>query len=322
MKRVVITGATGFVGANLTRRLLQDGHEVHVLVRPGYTPWRIESVRSELQFHELVLDALEVLSATLCRIRPDWVFHLATYGAYAQQANLAVMVETNIKGTIALVQASMVAGCEAIVYAGSSSEYGFKDHAPHEREWLDPNSYYAVTKAAATLFCRYTAQAWEGRLITLRLYSVYGPWEEPTRLVPTLLLHGMRGTLPPLVNPAVARDYVYVDDVCESFIQAARTPGQERGVVYNVGSERQTSIQDLVTLAGRLLPIHAEPQWGSMPDRHWDTQVWLADSSAIRQAIGWQASTTLEHGLSRMIQWFEAHPAMQDYYRAKQQGTR
>src|SRR6185436_2537188 len=115
------------------------------------------------------------------------------------------------------VQAGLRVGFEAFVNAGSSSEYGFKDHAPAETEWLEPNSDYAVTKAAATLYCRQVAVSGRLPLCTLRLYSIYGPYEEPTRLIPTLILHGTEGALPALAAPDTARDYVHVDDASEAY---------------------------------------------------------------------------------------------------------
>src|SRR5205085_63861 len=141
--------------------------------------------------------------------------------------DLRRMIQTNLLGTVNLVEACIAAGCAAIVNTGSSSEYGFKDHAPTETEWLEPNSHYAVTKASATLFCHYTAQHWEGLLPTLRLYSVYGPYEEPSRLLPTVILHGLQNRLPPLVNPEIARDYIAVDDVCDAYLLAATQIGQQ-----------------------------------------------------------------------------------------------
>ena len=168
-KRVILTGATGFVGANLARRLLQEEHDLHLLVRPSYNPWRIEGIRSDVQLHEVELTDAAALTAVVGRIKPDWVFHLAVHGAYSSQTNLHQMVQTNIIGTINLVEACLKTGFEAFVNTGSSSEYGYKDHAPSETEWLEPNSHYALTKASATLFCRYTAQSQGIHLSTLRL---------------------------------------------------------------------------------------------------------------------------------------------------------
>ena len=146
----------------------------------------------------------EETAAVLRAVRPDWVFHLAAYGAYSSQTNIHQMVSTNLINTINLVQASLQAGVEAFINTGSSSEYGFKSFAPHEREWLDPNSHYAVTKAAATLYCRQMAQTHPMKITTLRLYSVFGPFEEPTRLIPTLIMQGFAGKLPPLVSPMIS----------------------------------------------------------------------------------------------------------------------
>jgi nucleoside-diphosphate-sugar epimerase len=322
MKRVIITGTTGFVGANLARRLLHDGHQVHLLVRPGYTRWRIEAIRNDVCLHEADLRDEEAVANVVGSIRPDWVFHLAAYGAYSWQTDLRQMVQTNIVGTINLVEACLKTDFEAFINTGSSSEYGSKDHAPSEREWLEPNSYYAVTKASATLFCRYTAQSRGVHLITLRLYSVYGPYEEPTRLMPTLILRGLKGKLPPLVNPDIARDFVYVDDVCEAYLQAATRPGQEPGAVYNVGTGIQTSVREVVDVARRVMGITVEPEWGSMPDRQWDTNVWLSHNRKIQDELGWRPRHTFEQGFALMVNWLRNNPGLQSFYHQYQRETR
>jgi len=317
MKRVLVTGATGFVGANLTRRLLVDGHEVHLLVRQGHDPWRIDDLRGEARAHEASLADAQALAATVARIRPDWVFHLAAHGAYPSQTDLDVIVQTNLLGTINLVRACVASGCEAFVNTGSSSEYGFQDHAPAETERLEPNSHYAVTKAAATLFCRYTAATADVPLCTLRLYSVYGPYEEPTRLIPTLVVRGLRGELPPLVNPRTARDYVHVDDVCDAYLLAAVGPHPESGAIYNVGTGVQTPLANVVATARRVLGIETEPAWNSMPPRRWDTAVWVSDPRRIQNVLGWRARWTFEQGFERVVDWFRDNPPLLRFYEAR-----
>jgi UDP-glucose 4-epimerase len=306
MKRVIITGATGFVGANLARRLLRDGHEIHALVRPNYADWRIRDIRSDLRLSEVNLQDAESLDLAVKGIRPDWVFHLAAHGAYSWQADVGQIAITNIMGTINLVEACLKTGFETFVNTGSSSEYGFKDHAPSEQEWLEPNSHYAVTKAAATMYCRYTAQSRNARLYTLRLYSVFGPYEDSKRLMPTLIVRGLRGELPPFVNPDTARDYVYVDDVCDAYLLAATAADQEPGEVYNVGAGIQTSIREVVEVARKILKITAEPQWGAMLGRQWDTNVWVADSRKIHSKLGWRPNHTFEQGFELMVEWFRS----------------
>lgn len=316
MKRVLVTGGTGFVGANLARRLLNDGHEVHLLVRPGYRGWRIDAIRDRVRLHVAALGDKAQLGERVEAAQPEWVFHLAAYGAYSTQTNLDRMIQTNLIGTVNLVEACLQAGIEAFVNAGSSLEYGLKDHAAAEDEWVDPNSHYALTKVSATQFCRYTALAQGIRLVTLRLYSVYGAYEEPTRLMPTLIVNGLDGGLPPLVNPEIARDYVYIDDVCDAFVLAASQPDPEPGAVYNLGTGIQTTLREVVAVARDVMRIDTEPQWGTMPDRKWDTSVWVADPRRIKQALNWQPRFGFEAGFRAMVDWLRSDKQMQAFYRS------
>ncbi len=313
-QRTLVTGASGFIGANLVRRLLADGHEVHALLRPGSDPWRLRDLRADITAHHADLCDGSAVRGTVAAIAPSWVFHLAAHGAYSWQTETQQILAVNVLATATLLDACVQAGVEAIVHAGSSSEYGFKDHAPREQEWIEPNSAYAVGKAAATLYGRQLARRAGARIITLRLYSVYGPWEEPNRLVPTLVLKGLAGELPPLVDPAVVRDFVYVDDVCEAFVAAARSEALQPGAVLNVGSGRQTAIGELVELAREQMEIAAEPRWASLPGRAWDTEVWVADVRRIEHELGWHAETDLATGLARTIDWVRASDARSDFY--------
>jgi UDP-glucose 4-epimerase len=316
VKRAIVTGATGFVGACLARRLLRDGHEVHLLVRPAHRSWRIEPIRADVRLHVVDLGDEAALVQTVAAIRPDWVFHLAAHGAYSSQRDPRAMVSTNVVGTMNLVEACLRGGFEAFVNTGSSSEYGWKDHAPAESEALEPNSHYAITKATATWLCRHTARARAVHMPTLRLYSVYGPWEEPTRLVPTLVVLGLEGKLPPLVSPTVARDYVYAEDAVDAYLLAATVRAGEPGAVYNVGTGVQTPLREVVEVARRVLAIEAEPEWGGYPSRSWDTDVWVADSSKIQRELGWRPRHALEDGFRAMAAWLREHPEILSTYRS------
>jgi len=313
LKRALVTGASGFVGANLALRLLADGHEVHLLLRPEFAPWRIKAFRDQVQLHRADLTDGAAVEALVAKIKPAWIFHLAAYGAYSQQADPGAIMRTNVQGTVNLLEACLKTGFEAFVNAGSSSEYGFKDHAPSEDDFLEPNSRYAVAKASATLYCRHIAQHHDAPVTTLRLYSAYGPYEEPTRLLPTLIVRGLEGELPPLVNPDIARDFVHVADVCEAFILAARS-GQKLGAVYNVGTGVQTSLRQVVEIAQRAMHLSAEPQWGSMADRMWDATVWVANNRKIKEELGWKPTVNFEEGFNRMLDWFRSDPAMLSHY--------
>src|ERR1051326_389284 len=253
MKRVLVTGGTGFVGANLGRRLLREGHQVHLLVRPKCRDWRIAEIRSQFTLHDAAIEDNDAVERIMAEIRPEWIFHLAAYGAYSEQTGLEQMIMTNLRGTTVLVAAALKHGFGAFIHTGSSSEYGYKDHAPAETEWLEPNSHYAVTKAAATQFCRFTAQKTQTNIQTLRLYSIYGPFEEPTRFIPTVIARGSQyGDLPPLVNPNISRDFVFIDDAVDAYLAAALDPNPEWGAIYNVGNGTQTTIKDVAAITRRI----------------------------------------------------------------------
>jgi UDP-glucose 4-epimerase len=300
--RALVTGAGGFVGANLVRRLLRDGHEVHATCRPRGDRRRLAGLDA-LVVHELDLGLPGTAAALVRELAPEWIFHLAAHGAYSWQTDSRQICQTNLLATIELVDAAERAGVRAFVHAGSSSEYGLKDHPPDEHERPEPNSAYAVAKAAATMYCCHRASAGELPAVTLRLYSVYGALEDPRRLVFALLKRGLEGTLPPLVAPETARDFVYVEDVCEALVRAAERAERAAGEIYNVGSGHQTTLRELVDRVRELLAIRVQPVWGTHPQRTWDTDVWCASTARIARDLEWSARTEIGEGLRRTISW-------------------
>jgi dolichol-phosphate mannosyltransferase len=307
MTRALVTGATGFVGANLARRLIRDGDDVHLLVRPGSRSWRIEAIRDRVTLHEGDLASKDDVHRALRDARPTHVFHLAAFGAYSTQTNLEEMVATNVLGTAALVDACADAEVRAFVHTGSSSEYGFARTASRETDVLEPNSAYAVTKAAATHYGQFVSRSRDVHVITLRLYSIFGPFEEPTRLVPSLLTHALRGAWPPLVSPHIARDFVYVDDAVDAIVAAAAITTAPRGSVYNVCSGVQTTVGDLVDEVARLLDVRTPPDWSTMPPRAWDTDRWIGSPVRMAREVGWRAETPLRTGLEATLAWLREH---------------
>ena len=144
----------------------------------------------------------------------------------------------------------------------------------------------------------------------------YGPWEEPTRLIPTLTTKGLAGELPDLVSPDVARDYVYVDDVVDACLA---TVSAGDGEIYNLGTGVQTALSEVVEIARGVLGIEAEPRWGTMPERSWDTSVWVADAGRLETKLGWRAQVEFETGLRQTVEWLRDTPGMLELYRARQE---
>lgn len=303
--RALVTGAGGFVGANLARALVHKGHEVVAWTHPGSPEWRLEHLAGKLEVVPVELLDPDAVDAAVRSARPDWVFHLAAHGAYSWQRDPERIMQTNLVATVRLLAACQRQGFSAFVHAGSSSEYGFQDHAPREDELPEPNSDYATMKAAATMHCRFVAQRDDVHVVTLRLYSVYGPWEEPGRLMPTLVARGLEGRLPPLVSPDTPRDFVSVRDAERAFLLAAERDEIERGSVFNVASGSQTTLREVVDVARSQLNIAEEPQWGTEPQRSWDAAVWVGDATKARAQLGWTAEDELATGFAALVDWLQ-----------------
>lgn len=311
--KAIVTGAGGFIGANLVRCLLAAGHEPVAVLRPGGTTWRLGEISSHASQVSVDLRDPLAVKRVVRDLQPDVIFHLAAHGAYSWQKDFDTMLSVNVRATEALLVAAREVGA-SLVLAGSSSEYGYQGHAPNETERVDPNSHYAVTKVAATHLCRLAAATGGPQAVTLRLYSIYGPWEEPGRLMPTLVQRAAAGGWPPLAGPEIGRDFVWVEDACDAFIRSATTVLPDSGAVLNVASGTQTTLEALVATARRVLHVQAEPAWGSMPARSWDTSIWVGDPGLAEQLLGWKVSTSLADGLKRMASWFENHPEVISRY--------
>jgi nucleoside-diphosphate-sugar epimerase len=315
MRRVLVTGANGFVGANLVRKLLLDGNELHVVLRPNAQRWRLDEVLPRIRIHETDLTDDGGVRAAVRLARPDWIFSLAAHGGYSDQVDGRTILASNTLGAMTLLDASLESGFEAFVHTGSSSEYGYKDHPAREDDVLEPNSTYAVTKAAATHYCQFVARSCDVNVVVLRLYSVYGPYERPTRFIPTLIIRGLERRLPPLVDPSTTRDFVHVDDTVTALIRVASTRALPRGTVLNVCSGTKMSVRDVVTIAKSLLEISDEPDWKSMPARPWDTKTWVGDPQAIRERLGWEPAYAFEDGFGATLRWLRDNPRWLAFYR-------
>jgi UDP-glucose 4-epimerase len=320
--KALVTGAGGFVGANLVRHLLERGDEPIAMLRPGTGSWRLADITAGTRTEFVDLTRPDDVLRLVLQVRPDVIFNLAASGAYSWQTDLDEMLAVNVRATETLLKAARRVDAR-LVQAGSSSEYGFADRGTAEVDRVEPNSYYAVTKVAATHLCRLAAAQHGQHAVTLRLYSVYGPWEEPGRLMPTLVDRALDGTYPPLAAPATARDFVWIDDVCDAFVCAATTALEDGGAVLNVASGAQTTLGALTDIVQTLFDIESDPIWDSLPARSWDTAVWVGDPSTTADLIGWTAATSVEHGLSALAAWMQADVARRARYvlPAKQAGA-
>lgn len=300
--KVFVTGGTGFVGANLVRRLVELGEDVHVIHRPTSNCWRLTDLIPRIHLHPGDITDDSSTARLMNEIRPDVVFHLGVYGAYPTQDDARMILRTTLLGTYNLLDAANAAGVRMFVNTGSSSEYGSKDHPMNESERIDPNSYYAVGKAGQTLLCQQFARQEKLPVVTLRLFSVYGPYEEPERLVPSLIRHARANEDMPLASPETARDFIYVGDVVDAYLAAAKHP-ELSGEVFNIGSGIQHPLKNIVETILSQTHSTSVPRWDTYPPRSFDTSIWVADMEKTRRLLGPIGTTPLAEGLKRTIEW-------------------
>jgi dolichol-phosphate mannosyltransferase len=307
----VVTGVSGFIGANLAAALAARGARVIGIQGPSGVDWRTSSLQGvELVRFNLCDEA--AVRAFLRDVQPVAIYNCAAYGAYSVQTDARRIFDVNVQAVRHMLEGVRgLPGFRAFVQAGSSSEYGFNCSAPAEDAPCWPDSDYAVSKIGATSLLRLYARKHGVPAFTLRLYSVYGPFEDFSRLVPALLLNAREGRLPPLVNPNTSRDFVYVDDAVRAFDAVVqRAPKLEPGAVFNIGGGTPTTLATRVAAVRDVFRIEAEPTWGSMPDRSWDHSGWYADPRRAAAELEWRSSTSLRDGLAAAMSWIERNPAL------------
>ena len=305
----LITGATGFIGFCLLRRLLEKNRKVHIILRKEAKLWRIKDIINKVTCHISDLSNSETLREIIFKVKPTVIYHLATYGAYPFQNEPDKVINANILGTWNLLKAASRVEYELFVNTGSSSEYGFKKLPMKETDLLEPASYYAVTKCSQTLLCSHIAIKEKKPIVTLRPFSVYGPYEEPTRLVPTLMKALYCTEKMDLVSPEISRDHIYVDDVIDAYLLVDRLRNFA-GEVFNIGTGVQSSIKNVVGVAVRITGKTADFKWGEMKPRTWDTDNWVADISKAKKLLKWLPKTSLEKGLSLTWKWFKVNRSL------------
>ena len=299
--KTLVTGATGFVGACLTRRLVAEGHDVHVFVRPCSDRWRLAGVSGSIAISEVDLRDASAVDEAVAHVSPGVIFHCATYGGYYFQRQPADIIETNFNGTVNLLDACMRRGFDCFINTGSSSEYGVKTIPLTEDVLPEPLGHYSVSKTAATLYCRSIAIEKKLPIVTVRLFSPYGPRDGGTRLIPHVITSLLEGNSPRLASPDSVRDYIFIDDVLDLYLKLASQPSS--GEIINAGSGCQHSVGDVVSEIYRLIG-GPSPEWGATVQKRQEPQMWKADVSKAARLLQWHPQTELREGLRKTVSWF------------------
>ncbi|MCM8758628.1 MAG: NAD(P)-dependent oxidoreductase [Candidatus Omnitrophica bacterium] len=304
-KKVLVTGATGFIGANLTRMFIEIGAKVYIFTRPTSKKWRINDILKEVREYGVDLLDFDRLQQSILEIKPDIIVHTAVYGGYPFQKNEIDIILNNIIGTVNLVNACTRVEFECFINTGSSSEYGFKTKPMVEENLPEPIDTYGISKLSSTLYCQMKAKNENLPIATLRLFSPYGYYEEKTRLIPYVINCCLTERNPRLSSPNPVRDFVFIEDVLTAYAKAIELIENIKGEVLNIGFGKQYSVKEVVNEILELTGGKVKPEWGTIANPRKEPNYWQADISKAREKLKWQPTYDLRKGLKKTIEWFK-----------------
>ncbi len=299
---ILVLGGSGFVGANVALTLLRYRDDIFVTAT-RLPAWRLETLPpNRVKVVDLLIDSN--LDELLETVQPRTIIDCVAYGGYSFQTDDQLIYQTNFSLVSRLLARLEARKISAYLHAGSSSEYGDNASGPSEQATFAPNSHYAVSKVAAANLLFYYGKKRGLPCVNLRLYSVYGPLEDSSRLIPNLVRCGVEGKYPEFVAPSISRDFIYIDDVVEAFIDIALNfTADDYGSSFNIGTGQKTTIKDCAALAKDIFLIPHDPDF-SMASRHWDVKDWYANIDEVRSRIGWVPRTHLREGIIKTAEWF------------------
>lgn len=311
-RRVLVTGAGGFIGSHLTERLAAAGATTRALVRytsSGSWGWLDSSpAKSDIEVFAGDICDREILGRAMRGV--DTVFHLAALIGipYSYDAP-ASYLRTNVEGTLAVLQTAMAAGVRRIVHTSTSEVYGSAIRVPiDEAHPLQTQSPYAASKASADLMALSFHRAFGVEVVTVRPFNTYGPRQSARAVIPTIITQALAGSAIHLGNLSPTRDFTYVQDTVDGFVRAADA-ADVAGRTFNLGTGRDISIGDLARTIQTLLGTDVPVQTDEVRERPASSEVdcLRADASAARSALGWTAAHDLHDGLRLTIAWMKDH---------------
>jgi nucleoside-diphosphate-sugar epimerase len=306
-KKVLITGSTGFVGANLARRLVQENFEVHIMVRQNSNKWRINDLlKPNLKEHLVDLEDFSKLKEAIKQVKPDIIFHLATASVFAGvEPSEDQLIKTNLLGTINLIKAARAIDYKCFVNTGSGAEYGLNNQVKKEIDLCQPVNVYGIAKLASTLYANLEAKKYGKPILTLRLFSPYGPYDNRKRLISDNIIKVLQNQNLELANPDAVRDYIYIDDVIDLYLKTIDRANDFKGEVFNVGSGSQSASREVIDKIIKITESRSGVLWNKISSSPWDAKTWQADISKTTAAFGWLPNHNLEEGLKKTITWFK-----------------
>ena len=309
--RILVTGGAGFIGSHLVEKLLRDGHDVVILddfndfYDPEIKRENIAPVSREVAIHQIDLRDSVAVRSLFRSEKFDAIAHLAARAGVRpsiQQPQL--YYDTNVIGTLHLLEAARVTGVQRFVFASSSSVYGIGRTTPfsedlHLTQTISP---YAASKIAGEFLCSTYSHLYQLRVLALRYFTVYGPRQRPDLAIHrfTRRIHFGK-PIDQFGDGTTRRDYTYIDDIIQGTMAAFKYDGALFDV-FNLGESETIQLSDLIAAIESALGKKATIN--HLPEQPGDVPLTCADISKARRLLGYDPKTAFAEGLPRFVNWF------------------
>jgi UDP-glucuronate 4-epimerase len=309
--RILVTGGAGFIGSHLVEKLLSLGHDVAILddfndfYDPQIKRQNIAAVAKDVAIHHLDLRDSGAVRNLFHREKFEAIAHLAARaGVRPSIQNPQLYYDTNVDGTLHLLDAARVTGVERFIFASSSSVYGNSKTVPfsEDRQLIQTLSPYGATKIAGESLCSTYSHLYGMRVVALRYFTVYGPRQRPDLAIHqfTRRIHAGK-PIDQFGDGTTRRDYTYIDDIIQGTMAALNYDGPMFDT-FNLGENETIQLKDLI--AGIEDALGEKAKINRLPEQPGDMPVTYADISKARKLLGYNPSTRLSDGLPRFIEWF------------------
>ena len=309
--RILVTGGAGFIGSHLVEKLLATGHVVSILddFNDFYDPQikraNIASVADDIAIHQVDLRDAVAVNSLFHREKFDVIAHLAARAGVRPSIRAPQLYyDTNVGGTLHLLEAARLTGVERFIFASSSSVYGVSKTVPfseslHLTQTISP---YAATKIAGEFLCSTYSHLYQMRVVALRFFTVYGARQRPDLAIHHFTKRIQAGEpIDQFGDGTTRRDYTYIDDIIQGVLAALKYEGPLFDI-FNLGESETIQLKDLIAAIEKALGRKAKIN--QLPEQPGDVPLTCADISKARALLGYDPKTPLSAGLPKFVEWF------------------
>ena len=304
---ILVTGGSGFIGSNLVKRLLNDGHKVTITTKYNSI---IDNVRVASFWEDIEVIEADLRNADSCKQFDNRVFeivyHLAAYNHVGDSfLHVQEALNSNLLATSNLLESGIK--FDKLIYTATSEVYGFQESVPFTESMIPfPISPYAVGKYAGELYARMRQHKDNSLISIIRPFNTFGPFQSERAVIPELIIKCLRGIPIETTKGTQTREFNYVDNIVDGFIRLATSEEFVPGPI-NIGSNTEIAICDLVTQIHEACDSSSDLLIGALGDR--PTEIWrmCADYSKAKSELDWKPKISFEDGLSQTVSWYKKY---------------